>query len=278
MAEEEDLEDYLERALSVNRRSVFFIDSNLQEFSEELFKNISNLDEISDENIVETVAKTLSDKDGATKKIEALSLEVTPKPDQETSDYAVTFKQTIKITDTGELINITEPDPELIVNDVIDEILDCVITASEKKGDMELYFYHPLANREDIEKMTETFSQTQTTLTDQAVRLKTAMKIILVMAAKQIVVSYRRILTEESERRKDGADPEEVTRATCERCLAVTEHVADMAVMYLKNATENVIDTSVNDVKVIMGRMRDEVQGEIECDRNDNEIEEITKL
>ena len=43
-----------------------------------------------------------------------------------------------------------------------------------------------------------------------------------------------------------------MTRATCQRCLAVTEQVADIAVMYLKNATENVIDTSVNDVEVIM--------------------------
>ena len=55
--EDENLEEYLEKALSVNRRSLFFIDESIQ--SEELFKNLSQIDEVSDENVVQAVAKTL---------------------------------------------------------------------------------------------------------------------------------------------------------------------------------------------------------------------------
>ena len=57
--EEENLQDYLERALTVSRRSVFYLDENLQELSAELFENLSELEELSDENIVQSVAKTL---------------------------------------------------------------------------------------------------------------------------------------------------------------------------------------------------------------------------
>jgi len=265
----------LEKALSVTRRSVFFIDENFQ--SEDLFKNLSNIDEVSDENIVQAVAKTLSDKESGTRRIDALSLEVTPKLESGISDYAVTFKQTIRISDTGDIVNITEPDTELIVADIFDEILDNTIAAAENSREMELYFYHPLANKEDITKMTDTFLHTRSSLTTQAERLKAAMKIILLMAAKQIVVSYRKILTEESERLASGACAEEVSRDTCLRCLNVTETVAEMAVEYLKNATRNVVDTSVNDVKIILGRMGE--NDEIEEIQNEKiEFEEMSRL
>jgi len=273
MAEDdENLDDYLERAL-MSRRSVFFIDDSLQEFSEELINNISNVDNYNDETLVKSVAETLHGRDGGSRRIDALSLEVTPKDQSSSAKNAVTFRHSIFISSEGDIVNVDDPDDKIknviVVKEILDDVLDAVIDISSNKGAMELYFYHPLANRDDIEKMTDTFSQTRSSLSDHAGRLKTAMKIILVMAAKQIVVSYRRILTEQAERLASGEDADQVTMETCQRCLDVTERVAELAVIYLKAATRDVIDTSVNDVKIILGRMNDS---------ENSEIEEITKL
>ena len=271
--DEENLEDYLERALTVSRRSVFFIDDSLQEFSEELINNISKVDNYNDETLVRSVAETLHGRDGGSRRIDALSMEVTPKDQSQSSKNAVTFRHSIFISAEGDIVNVDDPDANVknivIVKEIIDEVLDIAIDISTNRGAMELYFYHPLANKNDIEKMTDTFAQTRSSLTDQASRLKTAMKIILVMAAKQIVVSYRRILTEQAERLASGEDTDQVTMETCQRCLDVTERVAELAVIYLKAATRDVIDTSVNDVRIILGRMNDS---------ENSEIEEITKL
>ena len=271
--DEENLEDYLERALTVSRRSVFFIDDSLQEFSEELINNISKVDNYNDETLVRSVAETLHGRDGGSRRIDALSMEVTPKDQSQSSKNAVTFRHSIFISAEGDIVNVDDPDANVknivIVKEIIDEVLDIAIDISTNRGAMELYFYHPLANKNDTEKMTDTFAQTRSSLTDQASRLKTAMKIILVMAAKQIVVSYRRILTEQAERLASGEDTDQVTMETCQRCLDVTERVAELAVIYLKAATRDVIDTSVNDVRIILGRMNDS---------ENSEIEEITKL
>ena len=271
--DEENLEDYLERALTVSRRSVFFIDDSLQEFSEELINNISKVDNYNDETLVRSVAETLHGRDGGSRRIDALSMEVTPKDQSQSSKNAVTFRHSIFISAEGDIVNVDDPDANVknivIVKEIIDEVLDMAIDISTNRGAMELYFYHPLANKEDIEKMTDTFAQTRSSLTDQASRLKTAMKIILVMAAKQIVVSYRRILTEQAERLASGEDTDQVTMETYQRCLDVTERVAELAVIYLKAATRDVIDTSVNDVRIILGRMNDS---------ENSEIEELTKL
>ena len=271
--DEENLEDYLERALTVSRRSVFFIDDSLQEFSEELINNISKVDNYNDETLVRSVAETLHGRDGGSRRIDALSMEVTPKDQSQSSKNAVTFRHSIFISAEGDIVNVDDPDANVknivIVKEIIDEVLDIAINISTNRGAMELYFYHPLANKDDIEKMTDTFAQTRSSLTDQASRLKTAMKIILVMAAKQIVVSYRRILTEQAERLASGEDTDQVTMETYQRCLDVTERVAELAVIYLKAATRDVIDTSVNDVRIILGRMNDS---------ENSEIEELTKL
>ena len=132
---------------------------------------------------------------------------------------------------------------------------------------MELYFYHPLAGKKDLIKMTETFSSTRSTLVDHTVRLKAAMRIILVESARQIVESYKRILTEHSDRISRGEDSSIVAVESVRRILDVTETVADMAVMYLKNATRDVVDTTVNDVKIVLGRLTDT-----------NDIEPIAKI
>ena len=272
--EEENLQDYLERALTVSRRSVFYLDENLQELSAELFENLSELEELSDENIVQSVAKTLHARDGAARRIDALSLEVSPKQEEEGGqgggfERRVTFRQTVHISHAGNIVSREEDvAAEILVGDVLDEVISAAVEAS-RTSPGPLYFHHPLAGREDVARMEDTFARTQGALTSQAARLKLAMKMILVSAAQQIVVSYRRILTEQAARLGAGEDAEAVSTETCRRCLEVTEQVAELAVVYLKNATRDVFDTSVNDVKIILGKMSED---------SDNEIEAITKL
>ena len=47
----EDVEDYLERSLRVQRRSVFLLDPELQEFGEELITNLGHATNFGDENL-----------------------------------------------------------------------------------------------------------------------------------------------------------------------------------------------------------------------------------
>ena len=54
---------------------------------------------------------------------------------------------------------------------------------------------------------------------------------------------------------------------TTRRLLAVTETVSELAVTYLKNATRDIVDSSVSDVKIILGKMNGSKQ-----------IEEVTRL
>ena len=271
--EEENLQDYLERALTVSRRSVFYLDENLQELSAELFENLSELEELSDENIVQSVAKTLHARDGAARRIDALSLEVSPKQEEEGGqggfERRVTFRQTVHISHAGNIVSrVEDVAADVLVGDILDEVISAAVEASRTSSGP-LYFHHPLAGREDVARMEDTFARTHGALTSQAARLKLAMKMILVSAAQQIVVSYRRILTEQAARLGAGEDAEVVSTETCRRCLEVTEQVAELAVVYLKNATRDVFDTSVNDVKIILGKMSED---------SDNEIEAITKL
>ena len=272
--EEENLQDYLERALTVSRRSVFYLDENLQELSAELFENLSELEELSDENIVQSVAKTLHARDGAARRIDALSLEVSPKQEEEGGqgggfERRVTFRQTVHISPAGNIVSrVEDVAAEILVRDILDEVISAAVETS-RASPGPLYFHHPLAGREDVARMEDTFARTHGALTSQAARLKLAMKMILVSAAQQIVVSYRRILTEQAARLGAGEDAEVVSTETCRRCLEVTEQVAELAVVYLKNATRDVFDTSVNDVKIILGKMSED---------SDNEIEAITKL
>ena len=272
--EEENLQDYLERALTVSRRSVFYLDENLQELSAELFENLSELEELSDENIVQSVARTLHARDGAARRIDALSLEVSPKQEEEGGqgggfERRVTFRQTVHISHAGNIVSrVEDVAADVLVGGILDEVISAAVEAS-RASPGPLYFHHPLAGREDVARMEDTFARTQGALTSQAARLKLAMKMILVSAAQQIVVSYRRILTEQAARLGAGEDAEVVSTETCRRCLEVTEQVAELAVVYLKNATRDVFDTSVNDVKIILGKMSED---------SDNEIEAITKL
>ena len=273
--EEENLQDYLERALTVSRRSVFYLDENLQELSAELFENLSELEELSDENIVQSVAKTLHARDGAARRIDALSLEVSPKQEEEGGqgggfERRVTFRQTVHISHAGNIVSrVEDVAAEILVGGILDEVISAAVEAS-RTSPGPLYFHHPLAGREDVARMEDTFARTQGALTSQAARLKLAMKMILVSAAQQIVVSYRRILVEQAERLEAGEEAEAVALETCQRCLEVTERVAELAVMYLKSATQSVFDSSVHDVKIILGTLSDSP--------DKREIEAVTKL
>jgi len=237
-----------------SRRSVVFVDDQIQEFSEDLIENLSKVDGFSDENILKSVAKTLQDG-GQSRRIDALSLEIGPKADPN-NKLAVTFRHSVCFTGEGHFLDIDE-DPSEIVSDILEEVIDNVIKTVKLKA-VDVYFYHPLAGKDDVVNMTETFSLTRSSLVDHTLRLKAAMRIILVESARQIVVCYRRILLEQAERLSLGEDSIEVATDTIRRIMSVTEEVAELSVMYLKNATRDVIDTTVNDVKIVLGRMTED--------------------
>jgi len=264
----EDVEDYLERSLRVQRRSVFLLDPELQEFGEELITNLGHATNFSDENLLESVAKTLKSKDGNnSRRIDALSVEITPSAKIDNPDLAFRFRHSICITGDGEVVTIEDTlQPLNIVCDILDGVIDAAVSsANDTKA--KVYFFHPLAGCDDVRRMENTFSSTASSLSDHATRLRTAMKIILAMSAQQMVVSYRRILVGQAQRLADGEPEEEVAMETCKRLLDVTETVSEMAVTYLKNATRDIVDSSVNDVKIILGKI------------NENEnIEEVTRL
>lgn len=236
-----------------SRRSVVFVDDQIQEFGEDLLENLSKVDSFSDENILKSVARTLQDN-GQNRRIDALSLEIGPanKTDPK-SELAVTYRHSVCITGEGLFLDLEE-DPHEVVHEILDDIIDHVVKKAKSKA-LDVYFYHPLAGKDDIVQMTETFSLTRTSLLDHTLRLKAAMRIILVEAAKQIVVSYRRILLEQADRLAQGEDSTKVAMDTIAKIMDVTERVAELTVTYLKNATRDVIDTSVNDVKIVLGRM-----------------------
>ena len=266
----ENVEDYLERTLHLQRRSVFLLDTELEEFGEDLITNLSKAEKFSDESLLQSVAETLKSKDGNnSRRIDALSVEITPaaRTSRSEQNLAFRFRHSICITGDGQVITVDDTlEPLDIVCDILDDIIDHAVQ-SAKETKVQLYFFHPLAGGEDVRMMTESFSQTASSLTDHAARLKAAMKIILVMSAKQIVVSYKRILVEQAQRLESGEPEEEVAMETCRRLLAVTETVSELAVSYLKAATRDIVDSSVNDVKIILGKMNE-----------NREIDEVTKL
>lgn len=239
-----------------SRRSVVFLDDQIQEFGEDLIKNLSKVDSFSDENILKSVARTLQDN-GQNRRIDALSLEIgSANKSDPKSELAFTYRHSVCITGDGHFLELDEDDPHEVVHEILEEIIDNVIKKAKSKA-LDVYFYHPLAGKDDIVQITEKFSLTRTSLVDHTLRLKAAMRIILVESAKQIVVSYRRILLEQAERLAQGEDGSKVATDTIAKIMDITERVAELAVTYLKNATRDVIDTSVNDVKIVLGRMNE---------------------
>jgi len=245
-----------------SRRSVVFVDDEIQEFSADLLENLSKVDGFSDENILRSVAKTLHDGGKQSRRIDALSLEIGPSNSADlTSEPGVTYRHSVCFTEDGLFLDHDENNSYDIVNDILEEIIDNVITSAKLKA-LDIYFFHPLAGKDDISRMTETFSLTRSSMVDHTLRLKAAMRIILVESARQIVVCYRRILLEQAERLRVGEDSRQVAMDTITRLMSVTEDVAELAVIYLKNATRDVIDTTVHDVKIVLGRMTEKKEVE----------------
>lgn len=231
-----------------------FVDDQIQEFSEDLLENLSKVDGFTDENILKSVAKTLHDGGKQSSRIDALSLEIGPSNTADpNSELGVTYRHSVCITGDGIILDIDEKSHE-VVTAILDEIIEKAVATAKLKA-LDVYFYHPLAGKDDISKMTETFSLTRSSLVDHTLRLKAAMRIILVESARQIVVCYRRILLEQAHRLSLGEDSRSVALDTISRIMSVTEEVAELAVTYLKNATRDVIDTTVHDVKIVLGRM-----------------------
>merc|ERR1712181_105615 len=87
----------------------------------------------------------------------------------------------------------------------IEEVIEEVV---ERQAAVTSYthFYHPLANSEDITRMTSVLHSTNSSLTDGAERLQEAYRIILVQAGRQIAVSYRNILLRQTARLQMGEE------------------------------------------------------------------------
>merc|ERR1712181_172202 len=131
----------------------------------------------------------------------------------------------------------------------IEEVIEEVV---ERQAAVTSYthFYHPLANSEDITRMTSVLHSTNSSLTDGAERLQEAYRIILVQAGRQIAVSYRNILLRQTARLQLGE--EDVGEETVGELLDVTRRVAELTVEFLKAATRDGVDSNVERVKHIL--------------------------
>lgn len=245
--------------IAPNRRSVVIVDEVL--FGPRLLEHLSKVESFSDENILRSVARTC--EGDVPNVIEALSLEVGPHSSDKIDGSNVTLRRSFCVTDIVKACLEVEDsrDGILIVEDILDDVIACAVNRSAQCEAVtsHTHFCHPLAGREDIERMTCSFDSTLSTLGNQTARLQEAYRVILVQAARQIVVSYRRILTEQVVRLQVGEEDSEVVAAeTGVALLNVTRSVAELTVEFLKAATRSVIDSSVAEVRLILGRISED--------------------
>ena len=149
----ENVEDYLERTLHLQRRSVFLLDTELEEFGEDLITNLSKAEKFSDESLLQSVAETLKSKDGNnSRRIDALSVEITPaaRTSRSEQNLAFRFRHSICITGDGQVITVDDTlEPLDIVCDILDDIIDHVVQ-SAKETKVQLYFFHHLPGEEGV--------------------------------------------------------------------------------------------------------------------------------
>jgi len=262
--------------MAINRRSVVIVDECL--FGPRLLDELSKVESFSDENILRSVARTCEGE--VPNAIEALSLEVGPHSLDKFDFSNVTLRRSFCVTDIVNACLEMDDSIEsvLIVKEILDDIIEIAVNKSVHCQAVTNYthFYHPLAGREDIEKMSFSFNSTLSVLGDQTARLQEAYRIILVQAAKQIVVSYRRILMKHTLRLQMGDQESQLVAAeTGEALLNVTRTVAELTVEYLKEATRSVVDSSVAEIRLVLGRMNE--KREIELVEEDKEIEFVDK-
>ena len=260
-------EDEWERGEGLHRKSLLLLGESLQGlegFGEQLLENLGQAESFSDENILRSVALTLEARGEPSRRIDALSLEVRQRA--ESGRVPRTWRHSIAFTGPGCGGGLGS-EARLVAAGLLEEVVTNAVQQAEDANKVQLYFYHPLAGSEDVRQMTNALGRTRAALGDSATRLQTAYKIILVQAARQVVLSYRRILLDQAARLAAGEEETEVALETAARLLDVTNRVVELTVFYLKNATRDVVDTSVHDVKIILGRLTE-----------NNEVESVAEI
>jgi len=80
-------------------------------------------------------------------------------------------------------------------------------------------------------------------------KLSLAIKIILVQAARQLRLSYRRIVLEQQSLAGEDGWTEDLAAVTGTRLMDVTDRTVRMAVEFIKNASRDVVESAVDSIK-----------------------------
>lgn len=239
--------------MSAHRRSLLLVEEAL--VGPRLLKDLATADSRSDANLLRTVVNAI-EPDKLPDVLEALSLEIG-------AGRELTWRRSVCITDLIDAcIEDCREEGKQVVDEILEELIENVVERQVEVAAVTSYthFYHPLANSEDITRMTNVLHTTKSSLTDGAERLQEAYRIILVQAGRQIAVSYRNILLRQTARLQLGED---VAEETVGELLDVTRRVAELTVEFLKAATRDVVDSKVESVKHILAtEMREQPQHE----------------
>ena len=239
--------------MSAHRRSLLLVEEAL--VGPRLLKDLATVDSRSDANLLRTVVNAI-EPDKLPDVLEALSLEIG-------AGRELTWRRSVCITDLIDAcIEDCREEGKQVVDEILEELIENVVERQVEVAAVTSYthFYHPLANSEDITRMTNVLHTTKSSLTDGAERLQEAYRIILVQAGRQIAVSYRNILLRQTARLQLGED---VAEETVGELLDVTRRVAELTVEFLKAATRDVVDSKVESVKHILAtEMREQPQHE----------------
>ena len=239
--------------MSAHLRSLFLVEEAL--VGPRLLNQLATAESQSDANLLRSVVNAI-EPDKLPDVLEALSLEVG-------AGRELTWRRSICVTDLIDAcIEDCREEAKQLVEEIIEELIVEVVERQAEVAAVTSYthFYHPLANSEDITRMTSVLHSTKSSLTDGAERLQEAYRIILVQAGRQIAVSYRNILLRQTARLQLGED---VAQETVGELLDVTRRVAELTVEFLKAATRDVVDSNVERVKHILAtQMREQHETE----------------
>ena len=243
--------------MSAHRRSLFLVEEAL--VGPRLLNQLATAESQSDANLLRSVVNAI-EPDKLPDVLEALSLEVG-------AGRELTWRRSICVTDLIDAcIEDCREEAKQVVEEIIEEVIEEVVERQAEVAAVTSYthFYHPLANSEDITRMTSVLHSTKSSLTDGAERLQEAYRIILVQAGRQIAVSYRNILLRQTAKLQGlGEESNDVAAETVGELLDVTRRVAELTVEFLKAATRDVVDSNVERVKHILAtEMREQPQHE----------------
>merc|ERR1719234_2180294 len=231
--------------MSAHRRSLYLVEEAL--VGPRLLNQLATADSQSDATLLRSVVNAI-EPEKLPDVLEALSLEVGA------GREITSWRRSICITDLIDacIEDCRTEEARQVVEEIIEEVIEEVV---EKQAVTSYtHFYHPLANSEDITRMTSVLHSTKSSLTDGAERLQEAYRIILVQAGRQIAVSYRNILLRQTARLQLGE--EAVGEETVAELLDVTRRVAELTVEFLKAATRDVVDSNVENVKHILATQK----------------------